>query len=339
MKNPFPSLLVTMLAACITTHSVLHAADVGAAAVPVDPALPSYKPDTRVTGKLPTLAVDVMDSYMKKWIAAFNKLHTKAEALYAMKETDPSDRSILGLNCEEVFSNTSAAFSDKYHYEPFRVKVSMGAYDLPGHVRAYGIFVNKGNPIGKLTLAQLDAMYSGQRRRGYPTDIKTWGDAGLTGEWADKPVHPYGRRVDIDIAWHFKDVVMYDAEFKRSYIAPPGKDGVGNSADVVNGVANDRYGIGYAAFGYVTNNVKPLALGKPDGTFVEPTKANVASGNYPICRPLYLYVNRPPGKPLDPLAKEFLIFVLSKEGQELVAQDGTLPLPAAIADLERAKLE
>jgi len=310
-----------------------------AQAAPVDPDLPAYKADDRIRGKLATLAVDTMDGYMKGWITAFNKLHANSEILYAMKETDPSDRSTLGPDCEEVFSNSSAAYSDKYHYEPFRVMVSMGCYDLAKHVRAYGVFVNKANPIGKLTLAQLDAIYSDERRRGHPTDVRTWGDVGLTGEWAGKPVHAYGRRVDVDIAWHFKDVVMYDAPFKRSYIAPPGKDGVGNSMDVVNGVAGDPCGIGYAAFGYVTGDVKAISLGKPDGTFVDPAKANVADGEYPICRPLYLYVNRPPGKPLDPLAREFIVFVLSREGQEILAQDGTLPLPAAIADRERAKLE
>jgi phosphate transport system substrate-binding protein len=321
------------------TLAPLGALVLGAQSNAVDPALPRYQSNDTISGELATLAVDTMDSYMKNWITAFNQLHSRAKVLYATKETDPADRSTLGPNCEEVFSNTSSAFSDKYHYEPFRVKVSMGCYDLAKHVRAYGVFVNKANPITQLTLAQLDAMYSDQRRRGHPADIKTWGDVGLTGEWADKPVHPYGRRVDIDIAWHFKDIVMYDAEFKRTYIAPPGKDGVGNSADVVNGVAADKYGIGYAAFGYVTNDVKAIALGKPDGTFVQPTKANVANGSYPIGRPLYLYVNRPPGAALDPLAKEFLLFVLSREGQEILAQDGTLPLPAPDAAAERAKLE
>ncbi|PYQ48617.1 MAG: hypothetical protein DMF78_20815, partial [Acidobacteria bacterium] len=284
---------------------------------------------------LATTGPDTMEGMMKAWIAAFNKTHPDAEVTFALKECHPEDRCTAGPDVDEVFANTSAAYAEKYRYEPFRVMVSLGGYDTPGHIQALGVYVHPSNPIQKLTLAQLDAIYSPERRRGHPADVTAWGDVGLGGEWASKPIHAYGRSLSNEVAWYFKDIVTLDGPYKPSYIQP----GKAASVDIMTALAGDPYGIGYSGFAYRTDKVKAIALADRDGVYVEPSRMAVASAKYPLQRPLYIYVNRAPGKPLEPLAREFLAFVLSEEGQQIGAVDGMLPLPLALAAAEQARLQ
>lgn len=218
----------------------------------------------------------------------------------------------------------------------------MGAHVLKSHVSAIGVFVNKGNPVKQLSLAQLDAMYSEERRRGYPADLITWGQLGLDGEWADRPVHLYGFYWRDDVTAYFRKLVMLDAPFKASYRVPGGEMGRRTpkvAQDIMAALAADPGGIAFANFSYQTGEVKALALADREGVVGQPTLRDISSGRYPLERYLYIYVNRPPGRPLDPLLKEFLTFVLSREGQEMVGKDHYLPLTAEIAAAERAKLE
>jgi phosphate transport system substrate-binding protein len=140
-----------------------------------------------------------------------------------------------------------------------------------------------------------------------------------------------------EVGMFFRDVVMFYGLYKDSFQAP----GKGLSPEVVNAVAHDPDGIGFVSFWYGQRlGLKALAIVDANGAVVEPTQENVASGRYPLVRPMYMYINRRPGEPLAPLVKEFLTFVLSREGQELINRTTSyLPLPAAIAAAERAKLE
>lgn len=247
----------------------------------------------------------------------------------------PEDRAALGNDTAEVFSLTPAPYEAKYGHEPFRVQVSMGTFDTTRHIQALGVYVHPENPLRRITLQQLDAIYSAERRRGAAADIVTWSQLGLTGAWADRPIHFYGRKKDNEVPFHFRDVVQLGAPFKAGYAEP----GAGLSADVIAAVAGDRFGIGFCGFAYQNANIKRLALAANDGVVIEPTPAAVASGRYPLARPLWLYVNRVPGRPLDPVIKAFLTFVLSKEGQAVVVADNYFPLPPMIAATERLKLE
>jgi phosphate transport system substrate-binding protein len=214
---------------------------------------------------------------------------------------------------------------------------------LPSHVSAIGVYTHKDNPLARISLAELDALYSDERRRGYPAAVKTWGQLGLTGEWAGQPVHLYGFYWREDVTKYFRELVMLDAPFKDTYQVP-GSDLKRRipavARDIVAAMAEDRYAIAFGNFSYFqSDQVKPLALSDRNGVLGQPVAGDMASGRYPLQRYLYFYVNRPAGGPLDPLAREFISFVLSREAQELVAQDHYLPLPAAIAAAERAKLE
>jgi len=328
--------MITRLALPLTLL-LLGSPILGAQAIQADPSLPAYKPGAQVSGTIALVGHDTMEGMIRGWIGAFAKFHPAARIDYSVRDTVPEDRSALGPDTAEVFNNTDEPYIDKYGCEPFRIQVSMATCDSKGHIQAIGVFVNSENPISSITLAQLDAIYSTTRRRGYPADITTWGHLGLSGEWADKPIHFYGRTVKNEVPWRFRDVVLLDGAFKAAYReAPPKK----LSVDVANSVAGDRYGIGFVGLAYGTDRIRALALAERDGgPIAQPNAGDVALGRYPLDRPFFIYVNRRPGQPLDPLVKEFLSFVLSREGQELVPKDGNFPIPPRIAAAERGKLD
>lgn len=310
----------------------------------VDPALPDYRPGAAVAGRLVGVSgMDTVEAMMTAWNEAFRRFHPGAEIAIEMKDgLAPEERIALGPGTAELFHPTYQEYEDKYGYEPFRVKFCMGAFVLKSHVSAIGVYVNRNNPLPSLTLAQLDAMFSKERRRGYPADLATWGQLGFGGEWADRPIHLYGFYWRDDVTAYFRRLVMFDAPFKSTYQVPGGDLSRRTpvvAAAIMAAMAADPGGITFANASYATAAVKPLALADARGVLGQFTAADVASGRYPLERYLYFYVNRKPGQPLPPLVHEFLAFVLSKQGQELVARDHYLPLPAAVAAAEQAKLD
>jgi phosphate transport system substrate-binding protein len=310
---------------------------------PVDPALPAYVPGGAVAGALTGVCgMDTLSAIMRGWNEAFRRYHPGAEIRLVTKDPlGPEERIALGPDTAELFHPTYQEYEDKYGYEPFRIRFALGAYVLKSHVSAIGVYVNRANPLAQLSLAQLDAIYSEERRRGYPAPITTWGQLGLTGEWADRPIHVYGFYWRDDVTAYFRKLVMHDAPFIAGYQIPGG--GMArNTPTVAKGImaamAADPGGISFGNASYRTAAVKPLALADDRGVVGQFTLNDLASDRYPLERSLYLYVNRRPGQPLDPLVKEFLTFVLSREGQQMIERDHYLPLPSVIAAVERAKL-
>ena len=215
-------------------------------------------------------------------------------------------------------------FEAKYGYKPVELKSS---YD------ALAVYVNKDNPIEKLTLAQVEAVFSKSRKRGYKQNITTWGQLGLTGDWASRPISLYGRNSASGTYGFFKEHTLKNGDYKDLVKEQPG------SASVVQGVTEDRYGIGYSGIGYKTSGVKAVPLAETDaGPFSDGKYEDVTGGKYPLWRFLYVYVNKAPNRPLDPLAAEFVKLMFSKEGQETVVKDGYMPLSAKQAQTEVAKV-
>ena len=199
---------------------------------------------------------------------------------------------------------------------------------------ALAVFVNKDNPIKCLTLAQVDAMFSKSRRWGYKEDVKSWGQLGLAGEWASRPISLYGRNSAYGTYGFFKDHTLKNGDYKDEVKEQPG------SASVVQGVTVDRFAAGYSGIGYATAGVRAVPLAETEGgKCYEADPDNAYAGTYPLARFLYVYVNKAPGKALDPLTREFVKLVLSKEGQEVVVKDGYFPIPASIAKEELGKIE
>jgi phosphate transport system substrate-binding protein len=203
------------------------------------------------------------------------------------------------------------AFEQKWGYKPRLVAVALDGL---------AVYVHKDNPIQSLTLQQVDGIFSSTRKRG-AKNINQWGDLGLTGEWANKPVSLYGRNSASGTYGFFKEFVLDKGDYKSAVKEQPG------SASVVQGVEGDLGAVGYSGIGYKTSGVRAVPISFRSGP-VAPTQKNTENFTYPIARYLYIYINKDPLKGTDPVVKEFMRFVLSKQGQEVTIKDGYYPLNA-----------
>jgi phosphate transport system substrate-binding protein len=302
-----------------------------AQATRVDSTIPAYARASGVSGSINSVGSDTMNNLMALWGEGFRKMYPNVKIQIEGKGSTTAPPALiagtsqLGPMSRAMKPTEIDQFEQKYGYKPTQVRTS---YD------ALAVWVNKDNPLEKLTLAQVDAIFSKGRKRGHKSDLKTWGQLGLTGDWAARPISLYGRNSASGTYGFFKEHVLQNGDYKDTVKEQPG------SASVVQGVTEDRFGIGYSGIGYRTSGVKALTLAeKEGGTFFDGSYENVTGGKYPLWRFLYLYVNKAPGKPLDPLVKEFVKLILSREGQEVVVKDGYLPLSAAVVKEELARLE
>jgi phosphate transport system substrate-binding protein len=220
----------------------------------------------------------------------------------------------LGPMSRPMKSKELDEFEKKYGYQPTEIKVA---------IDALAVFVHKDNPIEGLTLAQVDSIFSSTYKRG-GKPASTWGDVGLTGAWANRPISLFGRNSASGTYGMFKEHVLNGGDFSNQVKEQPG------SSSVVQGVASDLSGIGYSGIGYQTSGVKALPLGEAVGSLYEPSLENSLAGDYPLARFLYIYINKKPHEALDKLTFEFIKFVLSKAGQRIVVKDGYYPLPAEV---------
>lgn len=291
----------------------------------VDPALPHYEKVEGVSGTLSTIGSDTLANLMTLWAESFNIIYPNVNVQLQTpgSSTAPpaltSGTTILGPMSRPMKEDEVEAFEDKYNYKPTAVPVA---------IDALAVFVHKDNPIQNLTLQQVDAIFSSTRKCGGDNDveIETWGQVGLSGSWQNKPIQLYGRNSVSGTYGYFKDHALCKGDYKSNVNEQPG------SASVVQAVTTSLNGIGYSGIGAKTSGVKAVALAKKaDQPFLEPTAENALSGNYPLSRYLYVYINKSPNKPLAPLEAEFIKMILSKEGQEIVIKDGYIPLPAAVA--------
>jgi len=300
------------------------------AQVKVDASVTAYQKVSGVSGNINSVGSDTMNNLMALWGETFQKLYPNVKIQVEGKGSSTAPPALIagtsqfGPMSREMKPTEIDQFEHKYGYKPTQIRTS---YD------ALAVWVNKDNPLEKLTLAQADAAFSKTRKRGFKA-VANWGDLGLTADWAGRPISLYGRNSASGTYGFFKEHTLQGGDYKDAVKEQPG------SASVVQGVTEDRFGMGYSGIGYRTSGVKALKLADKDGgTFFDGSYENVTSGKYPLSRFLYIYVNRAPGKPLDPLVKEFVRLVLSKEGQEVVVKDGYLPLTPEIVKAELAKVE
>ena len=300
------------------------------AQVQLDPGLSAYKPVSGVSGNLSSVGSDTLNNLMTFWAELFAKYYPNARVQIEGKGSSTAPPALisgtaqLGPMSREMKGSEIDQFEKKYGYKPTPLRTS---------VDALAVFVNKDNPIKCLSLSQVDAVFSKSRRRGAKADVTTWGQLGLTGEWAARPISLYGRNSASGTYGFFKEHSLKNGDFKDSVKEQPG------SASVVQGVTVDRFAMGYSGIGYATAGVRPVPLSEKDGVkCVEATADNSYSGSYPLSRFLYVYINRAPGKPLDPLTRELARLMFSREGQEAVVKDGYFPIPAAVAREELNKV-
>lgn len=299
-------------------------------AVKVDPKLSSYQKTSGVSGNVNSIGSDTMNNLMTLWAEAFAKYYPSVKLQVEGKGSSTAPPALIegtaqfGPMSRAMKQEEIDKFEKRFGYKPTAIRTA---------IDALAVYVNKDNPLTGLTLQQVDAIFSKTRRGGNTDDLTTWGQLGLKGEWQSRPISLYGRNSASGTYGYFKEHALFKGDYKDTVKEQPG------SASVVQGVTEDLYGIGYSGIGYITSGVRAVPLAeKAESDMHEPSMESVVHGKYPLARFLYVYINKAPGKPLDPLTKEFLKFVLSKGGQEVVVKDGYLPLPAKVAAEEMQKL-
>ncbi|MFH2130208.1 MAG: PstS family phosphate ABC transporter substrate-binding protein [bacterium] len=299
-------------------------------ALDVDHNLNSYRKTSGVSGSVKSIGSDTLNNLMTYWSEGFRSLYPGVKVEIEGKGSSTAPPALIqstaqfGPMSREMKSREEDTFEQKFGYKPSRVRVA---------VDALAVFVHKDNPIKALSLKQLDAIFSKNRKGGYPKVIRTWGDVGLTGEWANQPISLYGRNSASGTYGYFKHVALFKGDYKDTVKEQPG------SSAVVQGVSSDKYAIGYSGVGYKTADVRIVPLSVETGeTAYDANSTNAYSGDYPLSRFLYVYLNKQPNQALDPLRAEFIKFMLSKEGQTIVIKDGFYPVSNFIAGQDKSAL-
>ena len=285
--------------------------------------LPDYTPVSGISGNLNSVGSDTLNNLMLMWAEGFRAIYPNvniqiqgagsstapAALIDGTAQIGPMSRPMTGAEIDR--------FEARYGYAPTEVRVG---------IDALAVFVHRDNPIEGLTLQQIDAIFSSTYRLG-GSPILTWGDAGLTGDWANRPISLYGRNSVSGTYGLFKNIALGGGDFDDNrYQEQPG------SSTVVQSITADRFGIGYSGIGYGTSGVRPIAVAAGNSpTLFEPTPENCISGDYPLARFLMVYVNKNPRESMDRLTYEFIRFINSRQGQEVVVRDGFFPLPAAVS--------
>lgn len=299
--------------------------------VEVDPALPDYSKVSGVSGNLSSVGSDTLANLMTLWAEDFkrNYPNVNIQIQAAGSSTAPpaltEGTSNLGPMSRKMKDKELGAFEAKFGYKPTAIPVA---------IDALAVYVHKDNPLEGLSIEQVDAIFSSTRKCGGAEDLTTWGAVGLDGAWAKRDVQLFGRNSVSGTYGYFKSKALCKGDFKNTVNEQPG------SASVVQSVSTSINGIGYSGIGYKTSSVRALPLSKKAGQpFVAATGENSITGEYPLARYLYVYVNKAPNKPLSPLEAEFVKQVLSKQGQEVVVKDGYIPLPAKVVERIKKSLD
>lgn len=295
----------------------------------VDSNLPLYEPTSGVSGTIKSVGSDTMNNTMTLWAEGFLRMYPNVQVEIEGKGSSTAPPALtegtatFGPMSREMKASEIDEFEAAHGYKPTNLIVA---------IDTLAVYVHKDNPIQFLTLQQLDSMFSSTRKRG-GGDIINWGQLGLEGDWAERPISLYGRNSASGTYGYFKKVALKNGDYKNSVKEQPG------SSAVIQGVANETSGIGYSGIGYKTDDVRVVPIVNDiDGNPYMPNAENAYSGRYPLARPLYLYVNYRPNSTLPTLQREFLRYVLSRQGQQDVTKDGHFPVSARLAEEQLKKV-
>jgi phosphate transport system substrate-binding protein len=316
-------------------------------------AAPDYEAKRSLGGVLHLWGPPAMTSLAQSWAKGFNRWQpgVKVEINFMGSDTaipglysGQADIAFLGRENNVTDDN---GFSRPMGYKPLRFEVTTGSLDVPGKSDALAVFVHRDNPLAKLSLAQLDALFGYERRRGAAGAVRTWGQLGLTGNWADQPIHLYGYDAATGTGQFFTHVVLHDSHKMSWDNFTEFKDGRNSDGTLFRAaeqslaaLRDDPLGLAVSSLRYASDDVKAVSLSAADEPAVAATRESLVSRAYPLTRVTYAFVNQPPGNPIDPKVREFLRYIFSREGQEDVARDrGYLPLNETILAAQRRLLE
>lgn len=313
----------TVFAACATM--TIGAASASAQQVVVDSALPVYTVSQGVEGSIKSVGSDTLNNLMTLWAEEFKKFYPAAKVEIEGKGSSTAPPALtegqaqFGPMSRPMKGAEIDAFEKKFGYKPTEMRVA---------VDALAVFVHKDCPLDSVSMDQLKKIFS------VDGPEMTWGDLGVSSpDWASKKVALYGRNSASGTYGYFKEHALAKKDYKPTVKEQPG------SSAVVQSIASDKYAMGYSGLGYKTADVKTLAIAAKDGgKAFEASAANSYSGEYPLSRFLYIYINHKPGTSMEPLRAEFLKMVFSRQGQEVTVKDGYFPVTADIAREDLKKI-
>ena len=335
--------------------------------------LPHYEAEQAVSGTIRNFGFG-LGGVLVSWEEAFRRIHPGIRFEDHLPTSDAAIPALvtgvadLAPDGGEATLTETLSFFETYGHYPTDITVATGAFDVAGRSNGVVVFVNAENPLSRLTIQQLDGIFGAERSAGMrgfkwtpsdgrraQADIRTWGQLGLTGEWADKPIQTYGHAPSGTTRFFQWKVLKNGDKWNpnyREYVETGSKmiadedraeQRMGLQHMLKDELAHDRYGIAWTVMPQASNvsGIKPLALAEREGgPYVEPGEASFQDRSYPLVRNIYIYLNRTPGQALDPKLKEFLRYVLSREGQEIVADNGNyLPLTAGVVREQLAKTQ
>ncbi len=330
--------------------------------------LPDYVPQDKPTGTLRICGNNYIgDSPLGGWWKdAFEKLQPGIKIEYNL-QTAATAIPCLEFGLADIGITHEPSFYDYLSFQrlkghlPTGVTVLTGSYDVVGWQNNMVIVVNKANPINKISMAQLDGIFGSERAggwvgtkwhpefaRGPEKNLRRWGQLGVTGELAEKPIDTYGYSLRYATALEFSDRVLQSSDKWNenllgfgNYNRPNGKTYL-EADQIVDHVRDDPNGIGFVRFHpNFPTDVKILDLGKTDaGPFVHYSMESLQDHSYPLWGGQSFWFDVKPGGKVDPKVREFIRFVTSKQGQELLEKDGKyLPLDAATVQEGLKKLQ
>jgi phosphate transport system substrate-binding protein len=330
--------------------------------------LPEYQPGAQVTGTLRLWGNNyIADSNLSTyWEEAFKRYHPGVRFDWSGLKSALVATAGLVTGQADIAANRHITFAElegferMFSYDPLQITMARGSADIPGWMTTFCVFVNKANPISGLTMKQLDGIYGTARDGGWEgttwhpeagrsarENIRTWGQLGLTGAWKNRPIHVYGLNLRYNNCDMFERAVFHGGdkwnENLREYANYSRPDGsLAIAANVLmKDLDDDPDGIAWSGLQNLTAKTKALPIADhADGPYVPLNIQTVHDRSYPLAFDMFFYLNRKPGQPLDPKVREFVRFVLSREGQEAVARDGKyLPLTPEVVQSELRKLD
>lgn len=339
------ALVATTVIVGLTIPAVAMQARIDTTALHDDTTLVSYEPVTGLQGQLTITGSHTMAPLLQQLAFEFGRLHgysgvkvfvENTGSNLAIREflmgfshqrrgdkardghTSAGEATILASS-RPLTADERARFRGRYGYEVMEIPIAEDAV---------AIYVHKDNPIGQLTMEQVDAIFSTTRKAGGTQDIRTWGQLGLTGDWAQQPIHLYGRDNQSATRQFFVHTALKDGELK------PDVQEMQGAASLMLAIGRDPLGVGYAGTGLQGSFAKAVPLAsQPDEPAVPPSAENVANKTYPLRRTLYLYANQDVEKKFrDPVMQEFLKFINSREGQQVVARTQFYPLSKEVLE-------
>lgn len=291
--------------------------------------LPEYNKVQGLSGNLISIGSDTLASMMSRWSEEFQNIYPNVNIQVQASGSSTATPALtegtaqLGPMSRQMRLKEIEAFESEHGYKPTELRIA---------VDAIGIFVHEDNPLTGLNFQQVDSIFSSTMRCGGDYPIERWEQLGIKSDWAKRRFQLFGRNSVSGTYGYFKQVVLCGGDFKRYVNEQPG------SASVVQSVASSINTIGYSGIGYQVAGAKLLPIAKQGQEYVSPTEKNILEGKYPLSRYLYIYVNKHPGKRMPAVEREFIRFIYSKQGQEMVKSEGYAPISEAFADKELQKI-